>query len=69
MQKEIEGYWGEISFLDEMSNSVKVKTGKARKIKRKRAITSIDNISIIKTNPSAQSASAVEYTDSISTEG
>ena len=35
MQKEIERYRGEIPILDEINKSVKVKTRKTRKVKRK----------------------------------
>ena len=47
-EKEIEEYWGETFLLDEMRKGVKVKTKKARKIKRKYEIRSIENILIIK---------------------
>ena len=43
IQKEINGYRKEISILDKMNKSIKVK-----KIKRKYAIKSIDKIPIIK---------------------
>ena len=51
IQKEIKNYRGEISIFDEMSKGVKVKTKKARKIKRKYEITSVDKTLIIKEKP------------------
>ena len=50
MQKQMVEYKGEISIRDEMSKGVKVKTRKARKLKRKYAITSTDKIPIIMQN-------------------
>ena len=48
MQKEIEEYREEISILDEMIKGAKMKIRKARIIKRKYEITSIDKIRTIK---------------------
>ena len=48
IQKEIQEYKGEIFILYEMSKGIKVKTRKARKIKTKYEIISVDKILIKK---------------------